>query len=123
MQSLIAIDLWSIMRILLSFIYPLHLVEPIKHINMQKEKGKQFLILQKLIKNDTVCKDPKQPLCEIMATLFFEIIEKLVGTGVLDCPKTKAFCCAYGYISIAVSKARILSSRTVEDACPYKFCE
>ena len=44
-----------------------------------------------------------------------------VGTGVLDGPESNKFCFLNGYWYVATRKANAFSSRTVEDAGPYKF--
>ena len=43
-----------------------------------------------------------------------------VGTGVLDGPESNKFCFLNGYWYVATRKANAFSSRTVEDAGPYK---
>ena len=44
----------------------------------------------------------------------------LVGTGVPDGPESNKFCFLNGYWYVATHKANSFSSRTVEDAGPYK---
>jgi len=43
-----------------------------------------------------------------------------VGVDVLDDPRSNKFCFLNGYWYVATRKANAFSSRTVEDACPYK---
>ena len=57
-----------------------------------------------------------------MATLFLKNYRNIfVGTGVPDCPRMKSACFLYGYWCVAICKAKIYASWTVEDAGPYKF--
>ena len=51
-------------------------------------------------------------------------LSAIVGTGVLDCPKSKMFSVARFVQVVFYTKVtpKLSLSRTVEDACPYKIC-
>ncbi|MBE6628625.1 MAG: hypothetical protein E7629_06840 [Ruminococcaceae bacterium] len=51
---------------------------------------------------------------------FIRFSSNLVGVDVLDDPRSNKFCFLNGYWYVATRKANAFSSRTVEDAGPYR---